>query len=164
MRPVFALEHPEPTAVLGALTELLPDELACEGMVFREHAVLRIVPAQRHFFSPQLELEAQRPDPDDEYAPASARLSGRFAPHPHVWTLFVAIYGLIAIGATAGAMWGLAQWILGQPPWTLLAVPAGLALAAFVYGAAFIGQGLGAEQMYLLRSLVDRAVSRTAGQ
>ena len=31
-----------------------------------------------------------------------------------------------------------------------------VALIAFIYGAAFIGQGLGAEDMYELRSFVDR--------
>ncbi len=162
MRPVFVLPHPRPQAVLEALAEVLPDDLHCEGTVLRGHAIVRIVPAHRHFWSPQLELDAQLPDPTDEYAPAEPRLLGRFAPHPHVWTLFMAIYGLIAIGGTAGAMWGLSQWTLGLSPWALWAVPAAIFLAAFVYGAVFIGQGLGAEQMYELRSVVDRAAERAA--
>lgn len=49
------------------------------------------------------------------------------------------------------------QHTIGQAPWSLLIVPAAAALFGFVYGATLIGQGLGAEQMYLMRSLVDRA-------
>ena len=33
----------------------------------------------------------------------------------------------------------------------------GFGARGFVYGATLIGQGLGAEQMYLMRSLVDQA-------
>ena len=36
--------------------------------------------------------------------------------------------------------------------------PAAAALGAFVYGAVFIGQGLGAEEMHMQRSVVERAV------
>jgi len=33
-------------------------------------------------------------------------------------------------------------------------------LSAFVYGAAVIGQGLSADEMYELRAFVDRAVEK----
>jgi hypothetical protein len=49
------------------------------------------------------------------------------------------------------------QWTLEQSPWAFLIVPASAATLGFVYGATLIGQGLGAEQMYTMRSLVDRA-------
>ncbi|MCB9591955.1 MAG: hypothetical protein H6719_04420 [Sandaracinaceae bacterium] len=163
MRPEFVLAHPRPTAVVAALGEVLESDPHCEGTVLRGHAVVRIREADRHFWSPQLEVDARLPDPSDEYAPEAPELAGRFAPHPHVWTLFMAIYGLIAIGGTAGAMWGLSQWTLGLTPWALAGVPAALFGAAFVYGAVFIGQGLGAEQMYELRSVVDRAAAKASG-
>ena len=50
------------------------------------------------------------------------------------------------------------QWTVGEPAWMLLGVPASMALIAFVYGAAVIGQGLTADEMYDLRAVVDRAV------
>ena len=162
MRPFFVIEHAEPSAVLTELAAILPDDPHCEGTVLRGHAVVRIGDDLRHFWSPQLELEARLPDPEDEFAPEAPQVYGRFAPHPHVWTLFMAIYGLLAIAGTAGAMWGLSQWTLGRDPWALAAVPAAVFLAAFVYGAVFIGQGLGAEQMYELRSVIDRAADRAS--
>jgi len=54
----------------------------------------------------------------------------------------------------------VSQSTLGMPAWGFLGVPVALALAAFTYGAAFIGQGLGAEEMYVLRSFVDEALRR----
>jgi hypothetical protein len=102
------------------------------------------------FWSPYLNLEVE-----DE--PDGLAIRGRFSPHPHVWTLFMAVYILLAILALGGLSYGIVQHTLGQAPWSLLIVPAAVALSGFVYGATLIGQGLGAEQMYLMRSLVDRA-------
>ena len=69
----------------------------------------------------------------------------------------MAIYILLALVALGGLSYGAVQYTLGQPPWSLLIVPAAVALFGFVYGATLIGQGLGAEQMYTMRSLIDRA-------
>jgi hypothetical protein len=48
--------------------------------------------------------------------------------------------------------------MLGGPIWMMWAAPASLALIGFIYGAAFIGQGLSNEEMYELRSFVEAAV------
>jgi hypothetical protein len=71
--------------------------------------------------------------------------------------MFMAVYILLAIVALGGFSYGLVQYTLGQSPWSLLIAPAAVALFGFVYGATLIGQGLGAEQMYTMRSLIDRA-------
>ena len=60
--------------------------------------------------------------------------------------------------ALLSLVYGYVQWSLGHAPWAALGCPAALALMGFEYGAAFIGQGLGAEQMYTLRSLLDGAL------
>lgn len=72
----------------------------------------------------------------------------------------MAIYILLSIGGLGGLTYGFVQVTLGEPPWAFLIVPASIALFGFVYGATLIGQGLGAEQMYLMRSLVDRACTK----
>jgi len=155
MRPTFDLRHPSPEAILERLRPLADAHPTLSGVFFRRHAVLRVREEARHFWSPQLDLEVRRPEPDeDDEAP---RLHGRFSPHPHVWTLFMAIYGVLGLLGLAGLIGGLSQWTLGMTPWALLGVPAALALGGFVYGATFIGQGLGAEEMYALRSLLDDA-------
>lgn len=152
MRPRFKLQLPVASEQwLDALRALLEDDPGpLRGQVFRKHAVVQMSDTQRTFWSPYLNLELE-----DE--PDGSAIRGRFSPHPNVWTLFMAIYILLAIMALGGLSYGIVQYTLGQPPWSFLVVPAAVAAFGFVYGATLIGQGLGAEEMYLMRSLVDRA-------
>lgn len=151
MRPRFEFQLPVASATwLDALRGVLADESGYRGQVFRNHAVVEVGAEQRSFWSPYLNLEV-----GDE--PEGTAIRGRFSPHPHVWTLFMAIYILLAITAVAGVVYGLVQHALGAPPWGVLITPAAVAVFGFVYGATLIGQGLGAEQMYMMRRLVDRA-------
>jgi hypothetical protein len=152
MRPRFEVQLPvERVEWLEALRWLLENEAgSLRGQVFRKHAVVEMDGQKQTFWSPYLNLEVE-----DE--PDGLAIRGRFSPHPHVWTLFMAVYILLAILALGGLSYGIVQHTLGQAPWSLLIVPAAVALSGFVYGATLIGQGLGAEQMYLMRSLVDRA-------
>ena len=152
MRPTFEMEvlHDEETvfAAIHAAAERMDNVVEVQWA--GPFADLRVRRADQHFFSPMLHLEFREEEPHI--------MHGRFSPHPDVWTAFMAIYGLLGIVGIAGAMYGISQWMIGQTPWALLATPIALALIAFVYGAAFIGQGLGAEQMYLLHSVVDHGV------
>lgn len=126
------------------------DAESLRGQVFRKHAVVQMQDGQRTFWSPYLNLEIE-----DE--PDGSAIRGRFSPHPNVWTLFMGVYILLTIVALGGLSYGIVQLTLGESPWAFLVVPAAVAMFGFVYGATLIGQGLGAEQMYTMRSLVDRA-------
>lgn len=153
MRPVFTIALTPPgTDVMRTLDATLQSGTSgLVGQVLPRHAVLQLPPERRSILSPFLNLELV--DDDD-----GAVLKGRFSPHPNVWTGFMAIYGLLTMVGLACAMYGLSQWWLGHRAWTLLGVPGSLGAMAFVYGAAVIGQGLAADEMYDLRALVDRAV------
>jgi hypothetical protein len=152
MRPRFEFQLPVARERwLEALGSALQhDAASLRGQVFRKHAVVEMRDEYRTFWSPYLNLEVE-----DE--PDGSAIRGRFSPHPHVWTMFMAIYIFLAIIALGGVTYGIVQSTLGQAPWSLLIPPAAVALFGFVYGATLIGQGLGAEQMYTMRSLVDRA-------
>lgn len=153
MRPVFEIHLQAPgEQVLRTLDQLLTaGDNGVVGQVLPRHAVLQLPPDRRTLLSPFLNLELT--DEGD-----SAVLRGRFSPHPNVWTGFVAIYGVLTMIAILSAMYGLSQWSVGESPWALLGIPIGFGAIAFVYGAAVIGQGLTADEMYNLRALVDRAV------
>jgi hypothetical protein len=158
MRPRFAVELPEGEQFLDTLREHLKAEDApCNGQVFRRHAMLQMPKRARHLWSPHLNLEVR--EYDEKHT-----LHGRFSPHPDVWTGFMAIYGVLLMIALGGLVLGLAQVTLGSGPWGLTLTPAALAMGAFVYGAAFIGQGMSAGQMYELRSFVDDVVRSTNSQ
>ena len=151
MRPRFELQLPvQREQWLGTLKTLLQEDGgSLRGQVFRKHAVVLMRDGERTFWSPYLNLEVE-----DE--PDGSAIRGRFSPHPNVWTLFMAIYILLAFAALGGLSYGIVQYTLGQSPWALLVAPAAVGLFGFVYGATLIGQGLGAEQMYTMRSLIDR--------
>jgi hypothetical protein len=53
--------------------------------------------------------------------------------------------------------------MVGGPIWMIWAAPASVVLIAFIYGAAFIGQGLSAEEMFELRAFVEYAVREVSG-
>ena len=157
MRPVFTIAlTSQGTDVMRTLDAALQSGTSgLVGQVLPRHAVLQLPPERRSILSPFLNLELV--DEDD-----GAVLKGRFSPHPNVWTGFMAIYGLLGMAGLVCAMYGLSLWWLGHRAWVLLGVPGSLGAIAFVYGAAVIGQGLAADEMYDLRALVDRAVRESS--
>ncbi|MBL9078751.1 MAG: hypothetical protein JNL08_14680 [Planctomycetes bacterium] len=126
------------------------------GQVYAEGAILRLRDADQRVWSPALHLYCEGD------AQQGHRLRGQFSPSSPVWTAFLAIYLVLAIALIASACYGGAQQILGEPPWAFVGVPIALALAGFTYGAAFLGQGLAAEDMYELRTFVDRILDGVA--
>jgi hypothetical protein len=154
MRPRFEVELDVPgDAVLASLRGALRASRApVDGSVLTTQAELTTHRPDAHFWSPYLSVEVSRDD-DGRW-----RLTGRFAPEPNVWILFMGVYGILGMGALAALMFGASQHLVGEAPWALAGAPVALGLIAFTYGAAFIGQGLGAEEMYTLRSFVDDAV------
>jgi hypothetical protein len=134
-----------------ALAHALADGAgSCRGQTFSGGAILRVRSGDQRVWSPALHLQVERCEGDEW------QIHGRFSPSSPVWTAFLAIYLVLVCVAIGGLCYGGAQITLGQTPWAFVAFPVALALAAFTYGAAFLGQGLGAEDMYELRSFVER--------
>lgn len=160
MRPTFELPlETAPDTVLGALRDVMEsDRKGIGGVVFRRTAVLWLTRERRRFYSPCLHVHFGHGEGGQR------TLLGRFAPHPNVWTGFMAGYGVLTMIALLSLVYGYVQWTMHHPPYALLGFPAAVALIGFEYGAAFIGQGLGAEQMYALRRLLDTALSAAAGE
>ena len=154
MRPRFEVELDVPAdRVLAQLRRrLAARDATVAGVVLPRQVELRVPHARAHFWSPSLSLEIDREDD------GATCLRGRFAPEPSVWMMFMGLYGTLGMGGTLASMFGVSQWIANEPAWAFVGVPIALALMAFVYGAAFIGQGLAASEMYALRSFVDHAI------
>ena len=122
----------------------------CRGHLFDDGAILRIRDDDRRFWSPALHLHFDSSRHGDDL------VRGKFSPSSPVWTAFIAIYIGLACVAIAAACYGSAQMALDETPWAFIGVPIAIVLAALTHGAAFIGQGLGAEDMYELRLFVER--------
>lgn len=164
MRPTFSQPlDASPEAFYAALEAALQTEnVPCVGSRFGEGrdggAILRRPEAQQHVWSPALHLHVDLRD-DGLHT-----VHGRFSPSSPVWTAFLAIYLSLACVAVGSACYGGAQMILDQAPWAFVGVPIAIGLAAFTYGAAFIGQGLGSDDMYELRHFVDEVVAASEAQ
>lgn len=117
------------------------------GMVIE----FKIARSDRRFWSPHLSAQCSEAD-------GGTQIFARFSPRPEVWTLFIAIYFVVAILVCLAMTVGYVQWALGYSPWSLTAVPIGLLLIAGLHVASLIGQQLSADQMALLRERFDRAV------
>lgn len=151
LRPTFRLTLPlPPEEVLRRVREGLADPAGdCQGSMGSHGFELHVDDAHRHFWSPWLTVEV-RPDP------AGALLYCRFSPQPQVWTLFVAMYSAVGFAALCCLVYASAQWTLDTPPTALWGVPIALLAAGGLYAAAFVGQGLGGAQMYVLRRFLDQ--------
>jgi hypothetical protein len=154
MRPRFRLAVPGDGR---NLMEQIDKQLNCEdckyhGQVRGEHAFVTLPEGRQSLLSPHLTLELAAAEGDRR------ELRGRFSPRPNVWTGFMAVYGFIIMCGLTGLIYGWAQTTVDEYPWGFWAVPAAAALYAFVYGAAVIGQGLTADEMYELRAFVDHAM------
>lgn len=157
MRPEFDLPVPgNGRGVMVRLNDVLaaPDA-EFYGQVRGTHAFVRHSEDQRSLLSPHLNLEIRE-------TPDGVVLHGRFSPRPNVWTGFMAVFFVLAMFGIGGVMFAAAQMTVGGPIWALWAAPLSVALIAFVYGAAFIGQGLTTDEMFELRSFVERVVRESA--
>ena len=159
MKPTFHIRVDEDgEQVMYRLQDLLGREnCPVVGRVLSRHASIQLPPEKRSLLSPYLNLDLIEKD-------GYFLLKGKFSPHPHVWTGFMAIYGILAMVGLAGLMYGLAQQTIDETPWAMLAAPGAVVAIAFVYGAAVIGQGLTADEMHTLRLVVDRAIIKFVDQ
>lgn len=150
MRPHFEI----PVGDCGALVfarlreQLEASDTEFYGHVRRTFAFVRFPEKQRSLLSPHLELELLESEADTV-------LRGRFSPRPNVWTGFMALFFLLGMLGLCGLVYGLVQLTLDGPIWTMWSAPVSLALIAFIYGAAFIGQGLSNNEMFELRAFVE---------
>lgn len=154
-RPRFTLDLPQPP---DQVTERVRVRLntpgaKVRGSVFRRTVLLTVRKEDEHFWSPHLDVQL-------EDAPGGGtRLAAMFAPHPQIWTSFVAIQFLFALLSLGAAMFLTSALMLGReltvPIVSLIAMLFG---GGFSYGAAYVGQGFGSEQMYELRAFLDHCL------
>jgi hypothetical protein len=119
------------------------------GIAFEHRIELAVGGHEHHFWSPQIVAEVTAVD-------GGARIDCRFGPDPYVWALYIMLYVTMLVCFVFALIFGFVQLGLGQEPLGLYLAPAALAAAGLVYGASFVGQGLGSEQMFFLRSELTR--------
>lgn len=153
-RPRFELRTSlSPSEVRRRVNALIDGSTRVRGIAFDHRIELAIGGDEHHFWSPQL-IAIVSPTEG-----GGAHLLARFGPDPYVWALYLLSYSVLVVVTLFALMFGLVEWWLGQPPIALFVAPAAGILAGLVYGASFVGQGLGAEQMYFLRVTLKEVTS-----
>ncbi len=130
------------------------DESGIRGEFSSRNASLRVVRAERRFWSAYLDLTVDGSAPDDE----TVRVWGTFSPRPEIWTGIVFSVGTLIVASTISFFFGIAQLSLGETPWALLVPVGALVLAAAIWAAGLVGQGLSGDEMYRLRTYVDACI------
>lgn len=152
-RPRFQLRTPlPPSEVRQRVQARVKKDARLRGIAFEHRLELAIGGGESHFYSPQLVVKVERA------AEGGSRLLVRVGPDPYVWAFYVLGTGMLSIVTLFSILFGLVQWSLGQTPLALYVAPAAALVAGLVYGASFVGQGLGHEQIYFLRSTLTDAV------
>ncbi|TWT94608.1 hypothetical protein [Stieleria varia] len=125
---------------------------------FQDHAVsagscidFRIDRQDQRFWSPHLSVQVS----DVE---TGSQALGRFSPRPEIWTMFMAIYAVVATVGFGAAILGYVQWFLGSTPWAIALLPLGFIVIAALHMASLIGQSLSSDQMDLLRGRLDETI------
>lgn len=171
-RPTFALQVPQsPHAVQQRLKERLVDPQlevkwarppgGASGGELPErerlisHVLITFRKEQRHFWSPWLHLDLTERD-------GQAHLSGRFSPHPSVWTGFAFAYLVLAVVSFFALVFGYSQWAIGGAPAALGVLPMTAAIAASLWWSAQLGQRLARVQMAQIRGQLDEALGELA--
>lgn len=151
LRPHFDVQVPQDLETTLAQLADAFEEGPFDGKVLGGHAQLMIPAERRHMWSPWLTFEIRAEDD-------GTRLEGRFAPHPTIWTLYLALYAMLGFSALGLTFFGLSQSIAEQSPTALWGVPVCLGLAAALFGLGFVGKGLTGQQMAAMRRFVQGAV------
>lgn len=119
------------------------------------HVLITFRPEHRHFWSPWLHLDLM-------VEPQHTRISGRFSPHPSVWTGFAFGYLALAVLSFFALVFGYSQSTIGSSPVALGAIPIAAAIAALMWWSAQIGQRLARDQMGQIRAQLQEALGDLA--
>ena len=153
IRPRIELElADDPDSVMAKLRERLAECPRCTGVSVGRHAELFVPEAEQRLWSPWLSVTV------DDAPGGGAQLRGRFAPHPHVWTLYMFLAFALGFALLVGVAWGYAQRAMDTAPWALLSVPVGLALGVALYLVSLVGQRLGHDQIERLEDALVELV------
>lgn len=150
LRPHFDVEvSAPPEAVLARLKEhFQTGQARFSGHIVDRHVQLVLRSHARNPWTPWLTFEVL-----DRHEGGST-LTGRFAPHPSGWTLYLALYGMVGITGLGLGFFGVSQWLAGLPADMLWAFPISLLVMGLLYVSAFVGQTFTGPDMEAMRSFV----------
>jgi hypothetical protein len=155
VRPKFEMTTSKTMEEIITLVKsrLLHNTHDLHGQAMHDHITIRVNKAQRHYWSPQLNVIMYR-EPEDTVT----RLVGVYGPMPNVWTLFTIVYLAIGVLTTFISIIGFSQKAMGHDSTILYIVPILLIIAVAMYIGSQMGQKLGAAQTYAIHYFFQDAL------
>ncbi len=155
IRPRFRATSPvDRQTIIARLQKALEEQPPkCHGIAIDGHIILRVLPEEAHYWSPQLSILLDQEE--DE-----TLIRGRYGPKPNVWTLFTMSYLAISILATFLSIIGFSRLSLGLSANVLWALPVLAAAAVGLYISSQLGQKLGAEQTFTLHHFFEEVLGQ----
>lgn len=136
-------------AVMGLFSEQKESgDLPCILHLYEHQVEFSVVPDQRHFWSPFLNLIVETEG--DE-----TTLHGKYGPNVNVWSMFLAIYAASFIAGSVGLVLAWSQTRLGQESSGLWLAAGCFALAATVYCVGHVGRRLAHPQMVTFHEYLE---------
>ncbi|MEM9369422.1 MAG: hypothetical protein AAGD07_25895 [Planctomycetota bacterium] len=117
----------------------------------------RVPEKESRFWSPHLAVQVLE-------ANEGCEVFGRFSPRPEIWTMFMAIYAIVAGWVFLALMFGYAQWHMGQAPWAFVLVPVGIGVIVGLHLASLVGQRWSVDQMHELSNRLESALKACMDQ
>ncbi len=121
------------------------------------HFTLSVLEPERRFWSPWLNVELT---PRGK----GCVLSGRFSPHPSVWTGLMMAYLALAVLAFFALIFAAALSLSGGSPWTLGLAGLCVAIMVLLWWGSQVGQRLAQDQMTALQAALELAVAGCGGR
>ena len=96
------------------------------GSALKYHIVIDYLEKDRHFWSPQLDLNLEKYED-------GTLIRGLIGPRPNVWTIFMFFYAISGVSGLAGIIIGTGQWSMGDTPLAFWLIPFSVIIFLAVY-------------------------------
>ncbi|MBM4364528.1 MAG: hypothetical protein FJ104_17750, partial [Deltaproteobacteria bacterium] len=121
------------------------------GLVAPGKIELHVPAERRRFWSPELGVVVSA-------TPEGSALIGRYGPHPHVWSAYLAVSVLLGIAGFGAGVWAFAQAALGGSPTALFGLLVPAVGGLLLLGVARLGRGLSGDEIEELRDFLEAAL------
>lgn len=155
IRPRFNMIVQTPQGKLEERIQYALQQPGCPitGTMTSGHVFLKVLPEERHFWSPELHLAFE---PHEE----GTQINGLYGPHPLVWFYFLMGYTALAVSSLFVSIIGMSRLSLGLSAHILWLLIIFGVVTLFMYLASQAGQKLGVEQTFRIHHCFEEMVGQ----
>jgi hypothetical protein len=127
------------------------EKIKFTGSALSYHIVIDFLENDRHFWSPQLDLNLEKYED-------GTLIRGLIGPRPNVWTVFMFFYAVAGVAGLAGIIIGTGQWSMGDSPLAFWLVPFSAAIFLAVYLIGKTGKKIAYDESVKLHEFLIKNV------